>query len=732
VTDTTNHRWRFFRVGGFDQVRIERAADLTNLGNLDPKLWVALACPAKDVFFDAKTLAALDADQDGSIRVPEVVAAAQWAGRVLRDASPLERADGVLPLAAINTDDAEGARLLASAKRILAARGHADADRISLAETGDLSAIYAGMRHNGDGVVPATLAGDTEDAEAITLIGKTLGALPDRSGSEGVDEERIQRFFTDAAAVLAWDAAGQAVHDVPGGDAAAAGAALGAVRAKVDDFFTRVRLAGYDASATGPLNPPGERYAALAANTLSQATAEIATLPLATVAPGAALPLRDGLNPAWEGAVATLRDKVVAPVLGARDTLDFAGWQQVCGALDAWQAWLSARPDTPVAGVDIATLRRLASEERRARLLALVADDKAAAPEADGIASVEKLLLLCRDLMAFCNNFVAFRDFYARREAIFLAGHLYLDSRTCDLVLRVQDAGRHATLAALAGSYLVYCDCVRGARKQSIVAAFTDGDSDQLRVGRNGVFWDREGNDWQATITKVVENPISVREAFWTPYRRVARFIGEQIEKFASSRSADVDKQLAGGVADKAGAVTAGAPAAPAAPFDIARFAGIFAAIGLALGALGTALAAILSGFLSLPVWQMPLVVLGAMLLVSGPSMLLAWLKLRRRNLGPLLDANGWAVNARALLNVPFGKSLTHMAVLPAGAERNLHDDFAPRKPVWPWVVAALLAAAIGWFYWQKHQAAQEATAAPEPAAAVAEEPAAAAPAPQP
>jgi MFS family permease len=166
----------------------------------------------------------------------------------------------------------------------------------------------------------------------------------------------------------------------------------------------------------------------------------------------------------------------------------------------------------------------------------------------------------------------------------------------------------------------------------------------------------------------VVEAPISVRQAFWSPYKRIGRMIGEQIQKFAASRDKAVEARAAAGVAGAGAKVDAPAAAPVAQAFDIAKFAGIFAAIGLALGALGTALAAVVTGFLSLPGWQMPLVVAGIVLLISGPSMLLAWLKLRQRNLGPLLDANGWAVNTRARINIPFGGALTGVAALPPGS----------------------------------------------------------------
>ena len=83
------------------------------------------------------------------------------------------------------------------------------------------------------------------------------------------------------------------------------------------------------------------------------------------------------------------------------------------------------------------------------------------------------------------------------------------------------------------------------------------------------------------------------------------------------------------------------------------------------------------------------------MLLISGPSLLIAWLKLRKRNLGPILDANGWAVNALTRVNTPFGAAMTSLGQLPPGAERSLSDPYAEKKSVWPKIllIALILAA---------------------------------------
>jgi hypothetical protein len=149
----------------------------------------------------------------------------------------------------------------------------------------------------------------------------------------------------------------------------------------------------------------------------------------------------------------------------------------------------------------------------------------------------------------------------------------------------------------------------------------------------------------------------------------------------------------------------AGKPAAapaPPTPFDAAKFAGIFAAIGLALGAIGTAIASLVTGFLRLAWWQIPLAILGIMVIISGPSVVIAWLKLRQRNLGPILDASGWAVNARVRVNIPFGRSLTGIAKLPPGASRSLQDpyrDKSARGRLWFWGILVLIVAAVVTYY---------------------------------
>jgi hypothetical protein len=478
---------------------------------------------------------------------------------------------------------------------------------------------------------------------------------------------------------------------------------VAAVREKVDDFFTRCRLARFDPRAAAALAPADGDLAALAGKTLSLASAEVAGLPLARIAADAALPLDGAVNPAWQARLATLAEAASAPLLGARTALTEADWRQLLERVASYEAWQAARPAGERAGAlgALGVERLRAAVAQQAAVEDALARDLAVKPEFDGLADVEKLCRYQRDLGALLSNFVNFSRFYGRQGAVFQAGTLYLDARGCTLVFEVIDPGKHATLAPMAGTYLAYCDCKRaGGETRAIAAAFTAGDVENLFVGRNGVFVDRDGRDWSATITKLVESPLSIRQAFWAPYKRLARLIEERAGKRAAAAEAESQAKVDAGAAvvSEAGK-PAGKPAAPAPPkqgIDI----GTVAALGVAVGGIAAVVVAILSGIFGLGKWA-PLAILGLMVAISTPSMLLAYLKLRRRNLGPLLDANGWAINALTRINVPFGAALTERAAVPRNAEHSLADPYAEKGRPWKLYLALIAIVALGaaWYF---------------------------------
>jgi len=697
---TNYHTWKFFRAGGFDQVRLDSGSDLIALDQLDQKLWVALACPTRGIEFDTKTLDLIDTDKDGRIRAPEIISAAKWAASCLKNPDDLLKCSASLPLSAVNDATPEGKQLLASARQILANLGKPNAAVITPEDTADTAKIFGQTNFNGDGVIPADAA---EDGALKTVIGDILacvGAETDRSGKPGVNQAKLDQFFAEARAFSNWWTKAEADAGVlPLGEStSAACATFQAVKTKVDDYFARCRLAAFDARALTALNREEKEYLVLAAKDLTITAAGIAAFPLARIEANRPLPLKEGVNPAWADAVAEFQAEVVKPLLGDRASLTESEWSVIVGKFAAYDGWVAGKSGAAVEKLGLKRVREILANKSKDAINALIARDKALEPEASAVASVDKLVHYHRDLCRLLNNFVCFRDFYSRRDkAIFQAGTLYLDQRSCDLCIRVEDMSKHGIMATLSGIYLAYCDCIRKAtgEKMTVAAAFTGGDSDNLMVGRNGIFYDRQGRDWDATIVKILDNPISIRQAFWSPYKKLIRMIGEQLAKRAAAAEAASAAKLQTAAMTAATADQTKPPPAPK-KIDV----GVVAALGVAVGALGTAAGYFLGIFKGMPIWQVPLVIIGLILIISAPSVVIAWLKLRKRNLGPILDANGWAINAKARINVPFGGSLTAVAKLPPGAQRDLTDPYAEDKSGRnrTIVVAAILA--LLWVLW--------------------------------
>ena len=682
--------WKFTSVGGTVRVKIERGEDIRQLGQLDRKLWTVLSCPTSGLEFDARTLQLLDADKDGKIRVDEVIAAAQWLTRIVKDADILLKEQDFLALADFNEEDADGARLAASARQILK-NLKLDKDSIALEDTADNVKIFAETRFNGDGIVTPASAGEDEALAALIAdVAACMGSATDRSGVEGITADHVEAFYTALADYAAWKAAGTKEVFPYGDKTADALAAVEAVKAKVADFFMRSKLVGFDAAIAPAVDVSVEQIAGIAGN-LADAADEIGLQPLAKPEAGAKLPLKGGLNPAWKGAV----EAMAALVAPGKDSLTEAEWNEIVASFAPYTAWLTAKKGAEVEPLGLEKVQALLKEDKKAALLELIAQDKALEAEALSIEEVDKVLRLTRHFYRFLNNYVVLADFYdPQRLAIFQAGRLYIDQRSTDLCVKV--AGPAPEISSLSGMYILYCACTseRLGKSFNIAAVLTDGDVDGLRVGKNAVFYDRDGNDYTARVTSIVENPISIRQAFWAPYKKVARWISDKIDKKASSKDEEslanlttaADKATDGKGANAAAAVKPG--------FDIGKIAGIT----IAVAAVSGVLVALIATLKSLTWWQWLVLIGVVMLLISGPSMFIAWRKLRKRDLGPVLNANGWAINAASLVNVRFGKTLTSLAKFPklTAVDPEARKK-ARRRCFWSCVCALLVVAAVLW-----------------------------------
>ena len=702
------YKWNFDNIGGCSRVRIASGQDIAHLDELDVKMWTVLSCPVKGLEIEEKSLKYMDRDADGKIRVNDVISVAKWMTGALKNPDLLLEGKDWVDIAEIDAENEVGLKLGKAAKQILFNLGK-EGERISLADTADIAAIFAKTRYNGDGVITVTSTDDAAEKEVIAAALESTGGTMDRSGEMGVTAAQVEAFYTELKAYSDWCAAEVAAPFADKTDAVIA--AYQALDAKMKDYFMRSRLAAFSPDSTSALDVQTSRIEAISAENLSVKGDEIASYPIARITGKEELDLTASINPAWVAQFQVVKE---AAIEAGKKTLTEADWTAIGAKFTAYTAWKAAKAGASVEKLGIAKVNEMLQQDKKAALLDIVAQDLALKEEAENIEMVDMFLYMLRDFYRLLRNFITFNDFYKKDKdisAIFQSGTLIIDQRACRFCMKVENMGAHNATAATSGMYLVYCDCTTktSPAKLQIVAAVTVGEVGNLIVGKNAVYYDNAGVEWDAVITKVVDNPISVMQAFWNPYRRMATAVENLINKSAAEKDA---KMMANATA-KINAAPTSLPAAPAEgadpaakpaatpPFDIAKFAGIFAAIGMAVGMIGSALAALAKELFALTWWQLLLTFAAILLIISGPSMVMAWMKLRRRNIAPLLNANGWAVNAAAKISIPFGNTLTDVAKFP---KMKLKDPYAKAgMPVWAKVLITLCilagAAAAAWYF---------------------------------
>ena len=697
MAKTSKHTWSFENIGGSTRVKITTGADIANLDQLDPKMWTVLSCPSTGLEIDEKSLKYIDTDNDGRIRVNDIVATAKWITAALKDADLLLKGNDSISLDALNLEDATGKKLYNSAKQILANLGK-EGNTISIADTADTAAIFAKTAFNGDGIITEASTADLDEKAAIAAAIASVGSVTDRSGDKGINAELVEKFYQALADYTAWNAA--AVEAPYGADTDKAIEAYNALDAKVKDYFVRARLASFAPESAAKLDVQSALIESISADNLTGKTDEIAAYPIARVTDKAELPLDASINPAWSDKFKTL----IAIIQPKEKAFTAESWAAIGAAFAAYSGWKGAKKGAEVEALGIDTIGKLLADDKKQALLDLIAQDNTLKEEAESIEMVGRFLYIYRDFYRLLRNFVTFHDFYNKDKkvgAIFQSGRLIIDQRECRLCMKVADMGKHNTMAAASGMYLVYCDCTSPIKnaKQTIVATVTVGDIGDLFVGKNAIYYDNEGGIWDAVITKIIDNPISIGQAFWSPYRRMSTVIENLINKSAADKDAAMMKDMTAKIneAPKAAPAAEGKPASSA--FDIAKFAGIFAAIGMAVGMIGTALAGIFNSLIELSLLQLIGVFVGIMLIISGPAMVLAWMKLRRRNIAPLLNANGWAINAASKISIPFGETLTDIAKYP---KLKLKDPYAKKGlPTWKkWLISLAALVVVAGALW--------------------------------
>jgi len=682
---------QFDRYGRTYQLRLRTAEDLRSALDLDDSLWIATSAPVSCLRCDADFLRLIDTDKNNRIRTDEVRTAIQWLLERLSDRSGLAAETDELPLSALDVSGPAGERLLNTARYILSALGADDAETINLKQIGGFEKGLDDRTINGDGVIPPAATDDEEVRQFIVDVMECFGSQEDLTGEMGITEENLERFRHEAKAYLNW----LAQADIPEGEGSTEIMPLGeempgayqafdAIREKVDSFFALCKLVRFNPQATERIGVSAYQIEQAELGQAGAAEAVLARAPLTEPNDEGLLPLRGPVNPYYAEALHELKEAVVERLVGEGvEQLSEAQWNSIKATFDPYRNWLAGKrgPDVEKPGRE--KLRRYLEGHYADAVWALLAADREVAAKLADARELKKLLLYHQHLLRLANNFVSFPDLYdPARRAMFEMGSLVIDGRWFNLAVKVENVQEHSKRAKRSGMFVMYCELMRVEEKDTITVAVpaTAGTIGNLCVGKRGVFFGTLGRHYDARVTEIIENPISFREALFTPFVKLGRFIGGKIEAISGSAEKEVEAQL--GQATQQ--VQAGiqetvreaprlaqqgeqAPARSAASTSASRR-DILLGASVSIAALSSAFAFITKTLAGLTPLTIIVAVIVAVFVIFVPTAVVAGFKLARRDLSSILEGCGWAINARMRLNRAQRAQFTRHEPYPADA----------------------------------------------------------------
>lgn len=691
----------FNRYGRTYQLSIRSANDLAHVVDLDEAHWVATGTATSAIHLDPAFEGYLDTDSNGRIMCFEIKDAILWLLNHLSDRSDIDARSTTLRLAALDINHDSGANLLRSAQTILRQLNTDSMDTISLEQVRTMKAATEQTPVSAAGVVIPDATDDPALRQFITDIISTLGGTDHPCGKPGVTREHLTAFVAAAREFLDWHARCSLTQTAEAHASTATGTitaamfdVFAALKPHIDCFFAQCDVIGFDARAADLTRPSDEALKAVRLNDTRTIETLLKQSPICEPRAKGNLFLDERANPAFLPQLQKLRSTVLNDILH-RDTnvLTHEDWVRVKNHFVEHEAWLDEKQGAAVEKLGKQRLRECLDPSYAAKLNALIEESSATAKELGNIRQVEKLILCQAHILTLVNNFTSFPYLYDPHErAVFEIGTLVIDGRHLTFSVRVEDRKAHRALAQSSNIFVVYAEITPGPdvgtyrgkeetpRPYIIAAPVTYGGKGNLCIGKRGIFEDIHGNEADASVVEIIENPISIVEAMISPFQRLGRMLTGKIEAMATLAEKGFENKAETAVTQLQTGGSTGGAAPKALPTS-----GLLIGGSVAIAALGSALAFITKTLSELKWHQILVGIAVAILAVMIPVCMVTLMKLRKRDLGAILEGSGWAINARMRLTFKQGRMFTRRPAFPADAK-------GLQRQSWLGILLALLA----------------------------------------
>lgn len=655
---------KFRRIGGSSQLVIESADDFRNAYELDPAHWALTSIPAKNLLCPANFLALIPQDASGRIHVKDVRALLKWVISAVSDLSDFITASPALRLAALNDKDADGQRAKETAELALKRIGSKTTSSITLEQIEEFKKLVSNALQNGDGIIPPGPVKDKVAAECISFAMTAVGSQKDISGADGVGAAELDAFEAMLKGFLAWTDEGKARKKelFPYADATAGlwGAYL-AIAADVDDYFDSCHALVYAGASEAGSRVPKNTFDP---NDSSSVEDFFKKAPLAPANADCILHMNERVNPNRAGALSAFFKAFRAAAPGDAASISEAEWTAFKAAIAPYGEWAGRKNTDKLDGLDLARLREVAASKAFEQIRAMIAEDAVVSNNVTCCDLVRKVIICQTNLREFLNNFINMEALFSpEKRSFILAGKLVMNGYNFHMCMIVHDIAAHKKIAATSNVCVMYITVTTGAapavKSMNLAVAVTAGTMRRLFVGKSGVFYTPDGLIWDAVITDLIQQPVSLKEAILMPFYRIGDIIQNQAEKhFAAKTNAfeadvtkNVDAKLAGGEQPK----KEGGLNMPM----------LIMGGGVGIAALGSSFAFMAKSLQGVSAWRILAVLLCIFIIICAPFVILSLLKLFRRSLTRFLEANGCALNREMRLTLALGRIFTYVPRIP-------------------------------------------------------------------
>ena len=697
-----------------NQLAIEKPEDLYQVCILDKTHWIATSAPCESFICDPAFLKYMDADKNNRIRTEEITNAQKWLFKMLADKSSINEKTNILRLSAIDTNHPEGQSLYTAAKRILTNLKTKDSNVISLQQAQNRQDIVSQATCNGDGIIPPESIEDPETAELAQDIMRSMGSKEDASGVNGITIEHLDKFLQEAQAYLGWNKKSLAQEGqkhsslfVWGEETAEAYNCINAVKPKIDEFFDLCHLIQYDHEFEKKFTLDDKKLEELKIYNPELLNDYLQTAPLRMPNTEEILVINQQINPKFRNELYKLQKSVIAKVTSNPDEnkLDKNVWSEIQNIFTEYSAWQKEKPESQIGIISTDTLQKHLNGPCVSKLRKLMEKDLAIGNELQLVMDLEKLILYQKWLFEFSRNFISFESlFNTNAPSIIQVGALIMDGRIFSLCTKVINRDEHKIIAAKSNICIMYitiaCKNAEATKTMEIAVAVTSGTMANLYTGKNGVFFTPDGREWDAKVTDIILNPVSLCEALQMPFKKLKAFIEKQTDRFRSNKYDELEKGLAQGV-DQASrsALSSQQEQSKAAT---GAFRDLILGGSIAIAALGSAFAFITNTLKNVSLLNILSVVLGLAIMIAVPIFIGAYIKLRQRNLGMFLEASQWSINYPFRLSARTGLFFTYVPKLSIETEFincDISKIFLSRNPViqskWPKIVISIIIAVL-------------------------------------